>query len=204
LALPTDLARKAEALHLADRNPKALEAVNEAEALAERFEQRSYLAELHRLRGVFLAAIGAEEALIEASFCEAIRIAKGAEVRFARETRQKNLRRISCAKNRTVRSAQVSTNSFVISGHRTDFHEFAKGFGCLTHLPRLTPTRPEFQSVVLSFRIWRKYKEVGVLLFALWPRITDRPRLTTASSIRPAGAWSWKPCRAGPRVHRRL
>jgi hypothetical protein len=33
-------------------------------------------AELHRLRGVFLAALGADESQIEASFCEAIRIAK--------------------------------------------------------------------------------------------------------------------------------
>ena len=33
-------------------------------------------AELHRLRGVFLTTLGAEEAQIEASFCEAIRIAK--------------------------------------------------------------------------------------------------------------------------------
>ena len=33
-------------------------------------------AELHRLRGVFLTAIGADKAQIEASFREAIRIAK--------------------------------------------------------------------------------------------------------------------------------
>jgi hypothetical protein len=31
---------------------------------------------LHRLRGVFLAALSAEETQIEASFCEAIRIAR--------------------------------------------------------------------------------------------------------------------------------
>jgi hypothetical protein len=47
-----------------------------AEALAERFENRYMSAELHRLRGVFLTALGAEEAQIEASFSEAIRIAK--------------------------------------------------------------------------------------------------------------------------------
>jgi hypothetical protein len=74
--LPGHLARKAEALHLAVRTSEALEAINEAEALAERFEQRYFSAELHRLRGVFLAALGAEEAQIEASFSEAIRIAK--------------------------------------------------------------------------------------------------------------------------------
>ena len=76
LALPGYLARKAEALHLADRTSEALEAISEAEALAERFEQRVSFAELHRLRGVFLTAIGAHEAQIEASFCAAIRIAK--------------------------------------------------------------------------------------------------------------------------------
>ncbi|MBV8099517.1 MAG: hypothetical protein JOZ31_10200 [Verrucomicrobia bacterium] len=34
-------------------------------------------AELHRLRGVFLAAMGADETKIEASFQEAVKIAKG-------------------------------------------------------------------------------------------------------------------------------
>jgi predicted ATPase len=76
LALPVWLAQKAEALHLADRTSEALEAINEAQALAEMFEQRFCCAELHRLHGVFLAATGAEEAQIEASFCEAIRTAK--------------------------------------------------------------------------------------------------------------------------------
>jgi len=76
LGLPVHLARKAEALHIADRTSEALEAINEAEALAERFEQRYHCAELHRLRAVFLAALGAEESQIEASFREAIRIAK--------------------------------------------------------------------------------------------------------------------------------
>jgi tetratricopeptide (TPR) repeat protein len=76
LVVPFRLALKAEALHLADRTSEALEAINEAEALAEKLEQRVYCAELHRLRGVFLTAIGADEMQIEASFCAAIRIAK--------------------------------------------------------------------------------------------------------------------------------
>jgi serine/threonine protein kinase len=76
LAMPYYLALKAEALHLADRTSEALEAINEAEALIERREERWWSAELHRLRAVFLAALGAEETQIEASFCEAIRIAK--------------------------------------------------------------------------------------------------------------------------------
>ena len=98
LGLPYYLAQKAEALHLADRTPEALEAINEAEVLAERFEQRVSLAELHRLRGVFLAALGAEETEIETSFCEAMRIAKEqksvsldkrAEATYAEYRRQK-------------------------------------------------------------------------------------------------------------------
>ena len=44
--------------------------------MVERSEERQWCAELHRLRGVFLTALGADEAQIAASFCEAIRIAK--------------------------------------------------------------------------------------------------------------------------------
>ena len=76
LLIPYWLALKAEALHLANRTPEALEAVREAEALVERTEEWWCCAELHRLRGVFLAAIDADETQIEASFCEAIRRAK--------------------------------------------------------------------------------------------------------------------------------
>ena len=65
---PVVLALKAEALHLADRTSEALEAIREAEALAERLEERWWCAELHRLRGVFLAAIGADETEIETAF----------------------------------------------------------------------------------------------------------------------------------------
>jgi hypothetical protein len=98
LDMPFSLALKAESLYLADRTSEALEAINEAEALAERFEERYWSAELHRLRGVFLATVGAEETQIEASFCEAIRIAreqksvsleKRAEATYAEYRRQK-------------------------------------------------------------------------------------------------------------------
>jgi hypothetical protein len=70
------LSRKAEALHLAGRTFEALEAIKEAETFAARSEERWWCAELHRLRGVFLAAMGADETQIETSFCEAIRIAR--------------------------------------------------------------------------------------------------------------------------------
>ena len=76
LDLPLLLALKAESLHLADRTSEALEAISQAEGVIERFENRYCSAELHRLRSVFLAAIGAEETQIEASFCGALRIAR--------------------------------------------------------------------------------------------------------------------------------
>jgi predicted ATPase len=98
LMMPYLLALKAEALYLADRTSEALEAMSEAEALVERFEERRWSAELHRLRAVFLAAMGAEETQIEASFCAAIRVAKEqksvslekrAEATYAEYRRQK-------------------------------------------------------------------------------------------------------------------
>jgi len=55
------LALKAEALYLADRTSEALETIGEAEALAERSEERWWCAELHRLRSEFLAATGADD-----------------------------------------------------------------------------------------------------------------------------------------------
>jgi adenylate cyclase len=98
LWMPYLLALKAETLFVADRPSEALKAIREAEALAERSEERCWSAELHRLRGVFLAARGAEEAEIESSFREAIRIAreqksvsleKRAEATYAEYRRQK-------------------------------------------------------------------------------------------------------------------
>jgi serine/threonine protein kinase len=76
LGLPSHLTRKAEALYLAHRTSEALEAIREAESLAARSGVRNSCAEIQRLRAVFSAAIGAEETQIEASFCEAIRIAR--------------------------------------------------------------------------------------------------------------------------------
>ena len=50
--------------------------IRKAEALAERFEQRDYCAELHRLRGVLLTTLGAGDSQIEASFCAALPTAR--------------------------------------------------------------------------------------------------------------------------------
>jgi hypothetical protein len=97
-SLPFVLALKAEALHLGNRIFEALEAIMEAEGLAERFEERLWRPDLHRVRGVLLTAMGADEVEIEASFCEAIRIAKEqksvslekrAEATYAEYRRQK-------------------------------------------------------------------------------------------------------------------
>jgi hypothetical protein len=58
--MPIWLALKAEALHLANRTSEALEAIREAEGFVEKFEVRWWSAELHRLRGVFFATLGAD------------------------------------------------------------------------------------------------------------------------------------------------
>ena len=98
IGLPIQLGMKAEALHLADRTPEALEAIKEAQALAARSGEHRWSAELHRLRGVFLAALGAEDAEIENSLCAAISTAKQqksislatrAEATYAEYLRQK-------------------------------------------------------------------------------------------------------------------
>jgi hypothetical protein len=98
LGVPGLLAYKAEALYLADRTSEALEAISEAEALAERNEQGIYCSQLHRLRGVFLATLGGDETQIQASFSAAINTAKQqkavslekrAEATYAEYRRQK-------------------------------------------------------------------------------------------------------------------
>ena len=58
LDMPFLVALKAESLYLADRTREALEAITDVEALIEKFENRYWSAELHRLRGVFLDGHG--------------------------------------------------------------------------------------------------------------------------------------------------
>ena len=96
--VPYFLALKAEALHLVNRTSEALEAIREAQAVVQRSEERWWCSELERFKGVFLATVNADEAEIEASFCEAIRIAKEqksvslekrAEATYAEYRRQK-------------------------------------------------------------------------------------------------------------------
>ena len=89
---------KAYALCLATRIPEALDAIKEADALMEKHEEYNMRSGLYRLRGVLLAALGAEEIQIEAWFSEAIRVAKEqksvsneklAEATYAEYRRQK-------------------------------------------------------------------------------------------------------------------
>ena len=94
LRMPYYLALKAEAWYFAHRVSEALEAIREAQELVERSEERWWCAELHRLRGVFLAAIGADEAQIETSFCEAIRIATEQKSISLKKRAEATLRRI--------------------------------------------------------------------------------------------------------------
>jgi hypothetical protein len=69
LGIPSILGVMAQALHLANRTSEALEVTNEAEAMAERFEQHWWSAELHRLRGVFL--------YLFANFCSSLPFIQG-------------------------------------------------------------------------------------------------------------------------------
>jgi hypothetical protein len=74
--MPFWLSLKAEALYLAGRTPEALEAIKKAVALSEGSGEREWYPELQRLRGVFLAAIGANKTEVEAAFGESIRTAQ--------------------------------------------------------------------------------------------------------------------------------
>jgi hypothetical protein len=55
---------------------EGIENMRAGERVVERSEERWWSAELRRLSGVFLTALGTEEAQIDAAFCEAIRIAR--------------------------------------------------------------------------------------------------------------------------------
>ena len=69
------LALKAESLYLLDRTSEALESIREAEALIEMQEERWWSAEIYRLRGILLAAVGADEIEVETCFYNAIKTA---------------------------------------------------------------------------------------------------------------------------------
>jgi predicted ATPase len=101
LTMPFLLALKAEALQLADRTLEALDAITEAEALAERSEERWWCAELQRLRGMFLMTIGADETQIEASFRQAVSTARGQKSASLVTRAQVTYAQYRCRKERT-------------------------------------------------------------------------------------------------------
>jgi predicted ATPase len=76
LVVPYWLALKAEALQFAGRLSEALDAVQEAEALAKASGELWWLAELYRLQGVFLSGLEEPKDEIENAFCKALRTAK--------------------------------------------------------------------------------------------------------------------------------
>jgi hypothetical protein len=81
-------------------------------------QERCWSAELRRIRGVFLTAMGGEETQIEASFCEAHHNRTGAEVYFNGDTCRNNLRRIPPPKSKRVRRVRVPTSSLVTASVR--------------------------------------------------------------------------------------
>jgi hypothetical protein len=93
--------------------PKLLKAIDEAEALAERSEERWWSAELHRLRGVFLATLGTEETQIEAFIAGSHQHRKATEVDFARETHRSDLHGIPSPKSERFRRMWIPNTSLV-------------------------------------------------------------------------------------------
>jgi Anaphase-promoting complex subunit 5 len=130
LTTPFLLALKAEALYFAHRNSEALEAIEEATALVEKSGERWWCAELQRLRGVFLATIGAGGTQIEASFCAAIRTAREqkstslatrAEASYAEYRSQK-----SGAKSLVAASGDLIASAWLAQGEALDFRDFRR------------------------------------------------------------------------------
>jgi predicted ATPase len=76
LDMPYLLALKAESLQFAGHLSAALAAISEAETFVEKYQQRWWSAELHRLSGIFLTTIDGDQARIQAAFSKAINIAK--------------------------------------------------------------------------------------------------------------------------------
>ncbi len=96
--MPLLLALRAEALDLAGRTAEALQEITKADALVETTDVRCWCAELHRLRGLFLAKLGADESAIEKALHDAIHSAsqqksislgKRAEEAYAEYQRQR-------------------------------------------------------------------------------------------------------------------
>ena len=98
-------------MHLADRTSEALEQSRRRKHWPKDLKQRYRCAELHRLRGVFLATLGADETKIEASFCEAIRIAKEQKSISLAKRAEATYAEYRQAKSERVRRTWIPTTS---------------------------------------------------------------------------------------------
>ena len=76
LCIPYFLGLKAEPLHLAGEQRAALKTIEHAQVLVERSGERWWSADLYRLRGLCLAALGDDDAKVESAFLEALRISR--------------------------------------------------------------------------------------------------------------------------------
>jgi hypothetical protein len=102
------------------------ESINHAIQAASRIAERrggiiscasSKLGKRPFLRGVFLAVMGADEAQIEASFSEAIRIAKGQKSVSLEKTSRNNLRGIPPPKSKQVSRTWLPITSLMVSSN---------------------------------------------------------------------------------------
>jgi hypothetical protein len=89
------------------KHPSRSDAINEAEAVFERSGERAWCAELHRFPGVFLAATGANETEVEATFSAAIRTARD-QKSTSLEKRAEGTYAKSHAKSEGVRRTWIS------------------------------------------------------------------------------------------------
>jgi len=144
VGLPYLLEIKAEALHLADRTFEALE----AEALVARCGERRWCVEPHRLKGVFLAAMDAEENQIEASFCEAIRVAK----------KQKSVSLEKRAKGERGRSTRFPSNLFANCLQRSGFPSGDPTAGSFDYPKAMGYARANF----VTSTIWQRTSKRGL------------------------------------------
>ena len=174
LAVPYYLALKAEALYLAHRASEALGAIGEAETLVERSGERWCWAELHRLRGVFLTAMGAAETQIETSFCEAIRIAKEQKsVSLTKETR-----RVTCAKYRRQKESASGGRGFRLADFLQRPAMVPRSHGPQVKIPKVhRPEGPRDRKTKWT----RLIRRLAGLLLAAELLASSRHRLSTAS-----------------------
>jgi hypothetical protein len=87
-----------------------------------------WYAELSRLRGVFLAALGAEESQIESSFQEAVRIAKEQKSVSLQKRAKTTFAEYRRPKSKRLRRTEIPTSSLsIFAAHYLSFKDDAEG-----------------------------------------------------------------------------